>query len=209
MGRYIGPVCKLCRREGMKLFLKGDRCNMAKCPIETGRGAPGMHGVRRTKKASDYARQFREKQRLKRSYGLRDGQFRRVFKRSVKQRGITGDLLLQALEMRLDNLVYRFGFAPSRSAARQFVLHKHILVNSRRADIPSMVLKAGDRIEVKDNQKSRDMAKRWLDASEEKPLSIWLVLDKAGFKAEVIRIPSMEEIKPFVDEQLVIELCSK
>ena len=208
MGRYVGPVCRICRREGMKLFLKGNRCNMSKCPIETGRAAPGMHGARRTK-MSDYARQFREKQRLRKFYGLQNGQFMRFFQKAVRSRGITGELLLQALEMRLDNLVYRFGFAQSRSAARQFVLHKHVLVNGRISDIPSMVLKAGDNVEVKDNKRSRDMAKRSLDASDGKSLSGWLTLDKARFQGEVLHIPAKEEIAPLVDEQLVVELCSK
>ena len=192
----------------MKLFLKGNRCNMSKCPIETGRTAPGMHGARRTK-MSDYARQFREKQRLRKFYGLQNGQFMRFFQKAVRSRGITGELLLQALEMRLDNLVYRFGFAQSRSAARQFVLHKHILVNGRISDIPSMVLKAGDNVEVNDNKKSRNMATRSLDASEEKSLSGWLALDKAKMQGEVLHIPAREEIAPLVDEQLVVELCSK
>lgn len=209
MGRYTGPVCRRCRREGMKLFLKGDRCNMAKCAIERGRPAPGMHAAYRRAKQTDYARQFREKQRLKRSYGLREGQFMVCFRKSAKRRGITGDVLLQTLEMRLDNLVYRFGFAPSRRAARQFVLHKHVLVNGRRADVPSMVLRAGDSIQVKELKRSRDSAKRWLEASEGKPLASWLVLDRAAFKGDVLHIPSREEIAPAFDEQLVIELCSK
>ena len=208
MGRYVGPVCRICRREGMKLFLKGSRCNMSKCPVEAGRAAPGIHGARRTK-MSDYARQFREKQRLRKFYGLQNGQFMRFFQKAVRSRGITGELLLQALEMRLDNLVYRFGFAQSRSAARQFVLHKHILVNGRISDIPSMVLKAGDNVEVNDNKKSRNMATRSLDASEEKSLSGWLALDKAKMQGEVLHIPAREEIAPLVDEQLVVELCSK
>lgn len=208
MGHYSGPVCRLCRREGMKLFLKGDRCNMAKCPIDTGRPAPGMHGAKRLK-PSDYARQFREKQRLKRHFGLRDGQFRVFFHRALQRRGITGDYLLQMLEMRLDNLVYRLGFAPSRSASRQFVLHRHILVNGRNANIPSMILKAGDRVEVKDRKKSREAAKRCLEAMEGKPLSPWLGLDRKNFKGEILHIPTRDEIAPLVNEQLVVELCSK
>ena len=143
MGRYTGPACRLCRREGMKLFLKGDRCYMAKCPIETGRPAPGMHGQRRSK-TSDYGVQLREKQKLRRMYGMQEGQFRLFFERALKSRGVTGEKLLQSLELRLDNVVYRLGFAPSRRAARQFVLHGHVAVNSRKATIPSMILKAGD-----------------------------------------------------------------
>ncbi len=208
MGRYNGPACRLCRREGMKLFLKGDRCTMAKCPIEIGRAVPGMHGMRRGK-ASDFARQFREKQRLRRYYGLQDGQFRLVFSRAAQVRGITGETMLQMLEMRLDNLVFRFGMAPSRRAARQFVLHGHVTVNGRRADIPSMILKAGNRVQVRDRKESREQAKRWLDAREGKTLSPWLALDRPSFTGEVQRVPTRDEISPFVNEQLVVELCSK
>lgn len=208
MGRYHGPVCRLCRREGLKLFLKGDRCNMAKCPIDTGRPAPGMHGVRRSK-TSDYGRQFREKQRLQRFYGLRDGQFRLLFSRAAHQRGITGETLLQMLELRLDNLVYRFGFCPSRRLARQFVRHQHLTVNGRRADVPSMILKPGDRVAVKDRKQSRALAKKWLEANEGKVLSPWLAVDRENCSAEVLRQPTRAEIGPFVDEQLVVELCSK
>lgn len=208
MGRYLGPVCRLCRREGMKLFLKGDRCNMAKCPIDTGRPAPGMHGTSRSK-PSDYCRQLREKQRLKRHFGLRDNQFGVFFQRALRRRGITGDYLLQMLEMRLDTLVQRLGFAPSRRAARQFVLHRHVNVNGHIANIPSMVLKAGDRLEVRDRKISREAAKRALDAAEGKTLSPWLALDRAGFKGEVLHVPTREEMQPLVNEQLVVELCSK
>lgn len=207
MGRYNGPVCRFCRREGMKLFLKGDRCNMAKCPIDTGRPAPGMHGARRTK-LSDYARQLREKQRLMRHFGLRDGQFRVFFQRALKRHEVTGDSLLQMLEMRLDNMVYCLGFASSRQAARQFVLHRHVMVNGRKASIPSMILKAGDRVEVKDRKKSREAAKRCLEAAEGKTLSPWLELDRKNFRGEIIRVPTRDEMAPLVNEQLIVELCS-
>lgn len=192
----------------MKLFLKGDRCNMAKCPIDTGRPAPGMHGARRSK-PSDYCRQLREKQRLKRHFGLRDGQFSVFFQRALRRRGITGDYLLQALEMRLDNLVYRLGFASSRRAARQLVLHRHILVNGRNATIPSMVLKGGDKVSVKDRKGSREYAKRCLDANEGKTLFPWLALDRGSFSGEILRVPTREEMQPLVNEQLIVELCSK
>ncbi|MBI2441992.1 MAG: 30S ribosomal protein S4 [Lentisphaerae bacterium] len=208
MGRYTGPACRLCRREGLKLFLKGDRCNMAKCPIDTGRPPPGMHGVRRTK-ASDYARQFREKQRLQRYYGLQDEQLRLFFARAAQQPGITGETLLRLLELRLDNLVYRFGFSPSRRAARQFVRHQHLSVNGHRASVPSMILKPGDRVAVKDRKHSRALAKKWLEANEGKTLSPWLQLDRENYVGEVLREPTRAEIGPFVNEQLVVELCSK
>lgn len=209
MGRYTGPACRWCRREGMKLLLKGDRCNMAKCPVERGRSAPGIHGGYRRAKQTDYARQFREKQRLKRSYGLQEGQFMRSFDKVAKKKGVTGELLLQELEMRLDNIVYRLGFAPSRRAARQFVLHKHVMVNGRRAEVPSMILQAGDNVHVRERKKSRDIAKRWLEATEGKTVVSWLALNGAAFEGKVSHIPSREDISPAVDEQLVIELCSK
>lgn len=193
----------------MKLFLKGERCNMAKCPIETGRKEPGMHGEKRTKKLSDFGRQFREKQRLRRFYGLQDNQFRIFFRKAAMQRGITGETLLQMLEMRLDNLVYRVGFTRSRRAARQFVLHRHVQVNRKRADVPSMILKPGDHIDVKDRKISRDLAKKSLDAVEGKSVSPWLLVDRDNFHAEIMHLPAREEIAPLVDEQLVVELCSK
>lgn len=206
MGRYTGPACRLCRREGIKLFLKGDRCQMAKCPIDR-RPAPGMHGARPSKK-SDYGVQLREKQRLRRFYGLQEGQFRLFFQRALRKRGVTGEMLLQLLEMRLDNLVYRLGFAASRRAARQLVLHSHVTVNGRRANVASMILKAGDRIEVKGRKQSQDAVRKVLEkkAGEASP---WLTLDKDALKGEVLRVPTREEIGPFVNEQLVVELYSK
>jgi small subunit ribosomal protein S4 len=181
---------------------------MAKCPIETGRNAPGMHGEKRTK-LSDYGRQFREKQRLKRFYGLQDAQLRLFYQKAAQRRGITGETLLQMLEMRLDNIVYRLGFMRSRRAARQFVLHKHVRVNGKRADIPSMILKVGDQIDVKENEKSRALAKKSLEATEGGTISPWLSLDRAKFHAVILHLPTKEEIAPLVDEQLVVELCSK
>ncbi len=208
MGRYTEAVCRLCRRENTKLFLKGDRCNMAKCPIETGRGIPGMHAAKRIK-LSDYGKQFREKQRLKRIYGLREGQFRVFFERAHKARGNTGEMLLQSLEMRLDNLAFRLGMALSRRAARQMVLHQHILVNGHKAYTPSMVLKAGDAILVKDSPKSRAQAGKALEATESRQQCAWLSVDRKGFSGVVLHVPTREEIAPVVDEQLVVELCSK
>lgn len=207
MGRYTGPACRLCRREGMKLFLKGDRCRMAKCPIETGRPAPGMHGARPSKK-TDYCVQLREKQRLRRSYGLREGQFKLFFERAASKRGVTGEMLLQLLEMRLDNLAYRLGFGASRRAARQLVLHGHFTVNGRRADVPSMTLKVGDKIEVKGRKQSQEAVKRVVEAKG-REVSSWLLLDKDALKGEVVRIPTREEIAPLVNEQLIVELYSK
>lgn len=208
MGRYTGASCRVCRREGLKLFLKGDRCYMAKCAIEQGHPAPGVHGMRRSK-LSDYGVQLREKQKLRRMYGLQEEQFRFLFERALKQRGITGEKLLQMLELRLDNLVYRFGFAPSRKAARQFVTHGHVEVNGRKADIPSMILKEGDVVKVRDRAQSREFAGRWLDTAESRGIAVWLALDKPAFEGRVQRVPTREEIAPVVNEQLVVELYSK
>lgn len=208
MGRYTGPVCRLCRREGVKLFLKGDRCYMAKCPIETGRPAPGMHGARRSK-LSDYGVQLREKQKLRRMYGLQEGQFRNFFKRALKARGVTGEKLLQSLELRLDNIVYRAGFAPSRRAARQFVLHGHVAVNGRKVDVPSAVLRAGDKVEVRERKQSREYAQRFLEVALSRGLPSWIAVDKENLRCEVLRVPTRDDIQPIVQENLIVELYSK
>ena len=208
MGRYTGPACRRCRREGMKLFLKGNRCYTAKCAVEQGRPVPGAHGQRGSK-MTDYGLQLREKQRLRRFYGLQEGQFRNLFEQAARRKGMTGEALLQLLEMRLDNLVYRLGFATSRRAARQFVTQGHVSVNGRRATVPSMLMKQGVRIEAGTHPKSREFAKLALEATEGRGLSPWLTLDKENLKGEVLHVPSREEIAPFVKEQLVVELYSK
>ncbi len=209
MGRYTGPSCRLCRREGMKLFLKGSRCSMAKCPIERGRPAPGMHGQRRSRKPSDYGVQLREKQRLRRFYGLQENQFRLFFRRVAKRKGITGLMLLQMLETRLDNVVYRLGFAPSRATARQLVRHGHVLVDGHKTDIPSMILKEGSNVSIKERTSSKELAKRGLEAAEGRDVPAWLLRDPETLAGKVERIPDREEIAPIVDEQLVVELYSK
>lgn len=208
MGRYIGPSCKLCRREGQKLFLKGDRCYMAKCPIEQNAPRPGMHGQRRAK-LSDYGVQLREKQKLRRMYGLQEEQFRNMFERALQVRGITGEKLLQMLEMRLDNVVYRLGFAPSRKAARQFVTHGHVEVNGRKLDIPSAILKPGDVVRVRDRAQSRQYAATWMDTAESRGIVPWLKLNKQNFEGVIERIPERAEMNLDVKEQLVVELYSK
>lgn len=208
MGRYTGPVCKLCRREGMKLFLKGDRCFMSKCAIEQGKPIPGVHGQRRSKQ-SNYGQQLREKQKLRRQYGMQEQQFRNVFQRALHTRGITGEKLLQLLELRLDNIVYRLGFAPSRRAARQFITHGHIRINGRSANIPSMVVKEGDTVSVENKQNSRQYASQWMDNNESRGIVGWLTLDKANFSGRIAKIPSREELAPTVNEQLIVELYSK
>ena len=208
MGRYIGPACKRCRRLGLKLFLKGDRCYMAKCPIEQGHPIPGQHGARRPR-LKDYGVQLQEKQRLRTMYGMREGQFRLFFQRALRARGVTGEMLLQALEMRLDNVVYRMGLAPSRRAARQFVRHGHVRVNGVKVNVPSYKAKAGDVVQARDVKRSREFSKAHLDAAESRGWPVWLNVDKAEFKAEVLRVPTRDEIAPVVNEQLIVELYSK
>lgn len=209
MGRYIDASCRRCRREGMKLFLKGQRCYMSKCPIETGRPAPGVHGQRRGRKLSDYGVQLHEKQRLRSQFGMQEGQFRLFFKRALKKRGITGEQLLQMLESRLDNIVYRLGFAPSRRAARQMVIHSHLTVNGRRADRPSFLLKPGSVVAVKDRPRVREEITRNIEAAETRPLAVWLARDSKALTGQYVRVPTREEIAPVVNEQLIVELYSK
>jgi len=211
MSRYTGPACRVCRRQGMKLFLKGERCYMAKCAIALERPVPGMHGASgaRKRKTSDYGLQLNEKQRLRKSYGLQETPFRLVFERASNRRGVTGEIMLQLLEMRLDNLVYRFGFASSRRAARQFVKHSHVHVNGKRADIPSMVLKAGDVVSVKSKANSKELAKQCLEKTANRELVAWLSLDKENLSGAILHVPSRNEIAPTINEQLIVELYSK
>ena len=209
MGRYTGPVCRQCRREGQKLFLKGARCYRAKCPIDQGTGIPGMHVARRARKMSEYGEQLRQKQSLRRQYGMGELQFHRFFEEALRRKGVTGELLLQLLEMRLDNVVYRLGFAPSRRAARQYVLHGHVTVNGRKASVPSMVLSQGDVVAVKDKPKSKDFAKTALEAATQAQMPAWIQLDRNELKGEVISVPTREQIAPIVDEQAIVELYSR
>ena len=209
MGRYIGPACRQCRREGKKLFLKGARCYMAKCPIEQGHPAPGMHVARRARKLSEYAEQLRQKQTLRHQFGMQEGQFHRFYEAALRRQGVTGEVLLQMCETRLDNVVYRLGFAPSRRAARQFVRHNHVAVNGHTTNIPSMEMKVGDVVEVRDRPRSRDMATRSLEAATTQQMPSWLSLDRQAFRAEVLSIPTREQIAPIVDEQAIVELYSR
>jgi len=209
MGRYTGPACRLCRRDGTKLFLKGARCYMAKCPIDQGHPPPGVHGMRRSRKMSEYGQQLREKQKLRRQYGMQEGQFRRFFSHALRQQGVTGELLLQMLETRLDNVIYRLGFASSRRAARQLVLHKHVAINGHTANVPSMVLKVGDVIEVRERPRSRDLATRSIEAATNQQMPSWLAVDPKAFRGEVLSIPTREEIAPVVEEQSIVELYSR
>lgn len=208
MARYKGSVCRLCRREGMKLFLKGERCYKEKCAFDRRNYAPGQHGQRR-KKMSDYGLQLREKQKVRRIYGILEKQFRGYFKKAEKQRGITGENLLQLLEKRFDNMIYRFGFANSRNEARQLVKHGHFTVNGGKVNIPSYLVKVNDVIEV--NQKSRDITKitEALEAVERRGVPNWLELDKKKMRGVVNSLPAREDIVFPIQEQLIVELYSK
>ena len=209
MGRYTGPSCRLCRRAGAKLFLKGARCYMSKCAIDQGHPAPGVHGMRRSRKASEYGHQLREKQKLRQQYGLQEGQFRRFYEQALRTKGVTGENLLQRLELRLDNVIYRMGLAVSRQNARQFVLHKHVAVNGRTANVPSIVLRVGDVVTVRDRPRSRDQATRAIEAATARQMPAWITVDPKAFRGEVLSIPTREEIAPVVEEQAIVELYSR
>ena len=209
MARYRGSLCRLCRSEGLKLFLKGDRCYSDKCAFDRRGYAPGEHGQQLRRKRTDYGVQLREKQKLKRMYGILEKQFRGYFDRADKQKGITGTNLLVFLERRLDNMVYRLGLANSRNEARQLIRHNHFLVNDKRVNVPSYIVKAGDKIQVR--QKSRTIG-RILEAVEtvaRRGVPQWLELDKDNFTGVVVRLPSREELTMPIQEQLVVELYSK
>ncbi|HEX9756752.1 MAG TPA: 30S ribosomal protein S4 [Nitrospiria bacterium] len=208
MARYVGPLCRLCRREGAKLFLKGARCFTEKCGIERRDQPPGQHGQGR-QKVSEYQKQLREKQKLKRIYGLLERQFRGYFHRAERIKGITGDNLLQLLERRLDSAVYRIGFASSRGEARGLINHGHFLVNGKKVDIPSFLLKEGDRIQVKEKSKNLERIKASLLGVENRGISPWLELNKTEFSGLFLNVPSKEEIELPVNEQLVVELYSR
>ena len=210
--RYTGPSCRQCRREGTKLFLKGTKCFTEKCPVERRPYAPGQHGQSgggRRKKASEYAHQLREKQKVKRIYGVAERPFRNLFEKAAHQPGITGENLLVALESRLDNIVYRMGFAASRKAARQIIRHRHIEINGRSVDIPSYLVQPGEEVRVR--MKSREQASIMaaMDQSARgAPLS-WIAVDRASFSGRMLERPSRPNIPIAAQEQLVVELYSK
>jgi small subunit ribosomal protein S4 len=208
VAKYRGPVCRLCRREGVKLFLKGIRCMTEKCAIERRSYPPGQHGQGR-QRISEYSSQLREKQKLKRIYGLQEGQFRNVFGKAERRKGITGEHLLKLLECRLDNVVYRLGFAASRKQARQLVNHGHILVKGRKTDVPAYIVKVGDVIEVRQRSREIPAIQAALEAVDGRGMPAWLSLDRATFKGTVQGIPTKEEIALPVNEQMVVELYSR
>lgn len=209
MARYVGPVCRLCRREGMKLFLKGERCYGEKCAIERRNVPPGQHGKGRKAKLQGYGLQLREKQRVKRMYGVLERQFRRYFKEADRRKGITGETLLQLLESRLDNVVYRLGFATSRSQARQLVRHGHFLVNGRRADIPSFSLRAGDQVTVKAKSVKNPSIQYAMEEVKGRGIPEWLELDVDERAGRYTAVPTKEQLNLPVQEQLIVELYSK
>ena len=206
--RLIQPVCRLCRREGMKLFLKGIRCSGDKCAIERRNQPPGQHGRRRPK-LSDYGIQMREKQKTKRIYGMAERQFHVFFKRASRAPGATGQKLIELLERRLDNVVYRLNWVSSRNEARQFVLHNHVLVNSRPVNIPSFLVKMGDKIELRKNEDSIKRVKATLEMLQDRPAAEWLRLDPQTLIAEVLRLPTKPDAGLPVEESLIVELYSK
>jgi small subunit ribosomal protein S4 len=211
MARHTGPVCRLCRREGQKLFLKGKRCSTEKCAIERRNYPPGQHGMARLRRrrVSEYANQLREKQKVRRIYGLQEAQFRNVFKQASGEQGITGDNLIVALETRLDNIVYRLGFAPSRKAARQLVRHRHILVDGRIVDIASFLVKPGMEISVKPASREMPLVKESVEARDGNGLLNWLSVDYKKLSGQMIEKPSRADIPLAVQEQLIVELYSK
>ncbi len=210
MARYIGPSCRQCRREGMKLFLKGERCHSEKCAIEKRNFPPGQHGKDRKPKIVGYGLQLREKQKARRYYGLLEQQFRNLFQKAAAMKGITGENALNMLERRLDNTIYRMGFGTSRAQARQVVRHGHIQVNGRKVNIPSFSVKPGDLIEVRERSKNNQTVLSARDATAHAPSPNWLEVDREGLKARVIGQPKREDLVQIqLNEQLIVELYSK
>jgi small subunit ribosomal protein S4 len=208
LARYTDSVCRLCRREGLKLFLKGERCYTDKCAIERRNYPPGEHGQGRPK-FSEYALQLREKQKVKRLYRVLEGQFRRYFQMAERSRGITGEILLQLLERRLDNMVYRMGFATSRAEARQLVRHGHFLVNGRKVNIPSALLDVGDVVAVRESSRTVGRVQEALAQAEHRGAPDWLEVNREGFTAHVKALPKRAELTMPINEKLIVELYSK
>ena len=212
MARYIGPVCKLCRREGEKLFLKGQRCFTPKCSFERRGYPPGEHGRDaqwRRRRVSDYSRQLREKQKTRRIYGVTERQFRRYYRTAVKQRGLTGENLLKMLERRLDNVVFRLGYSESRAHARMLVTHGHFNVNGRRTDVPSMLVQPGDSIDVREGSQKRTFFKGLADLAEPKTIPAWLERDLSVLSGKMLVAPERTDIDASLNDQLIVEYYSR
>ncbi len=208
MARYSGAVCRLCRREGMKLFLKGERCFKEKCAVERRTYPPGQHGKRRNK-MQPYGLQLREKQKVRRVYGVLEAQFRRYFAEASRQKGVTGENLLRLLEQRLDNVVYSLGFASSRSQARQLVRHGHVVVNGRRVDIPAFEVAPGMTVALKEGMRANTLVNEALETAQGRGVPPWLELDAATYSGKVLSLPSREDIRLPIQEQLIVELYSR
>lgn len=208
MARYKGPVCRLCRREGVKLYLKGDRCYTNKCAIERRPYAPGQHGRRRVK-LSDYGLQLREKQKARRIYGVLERQFRKYYEEAARKRGVTGEVLLQILESRLDNVVFRLGFADSRAQARQIVRHGHVAVNGKKVNIPSYRVSEGDVVSIREKSKDSPLLKEIAAKLEDHTVPEWLELDVQNLSGRVVRLPRRDEIDIPVEEHLIVERYSR
>lgn len=209
MARYTNSLCRLCRRENLKLYLKGDRCYGDKCAFERRAYAPGQHGQRRGGKVSDYRIQLREKQKVKRIYGVLEKQFRGYYYRADKQKGITGTTLLMLLESRLDNVIYRMGFAVSRNQARQLVRHNHFLVNNRKVNIPSYRVKPGDVIEIKEKSRKVPQLMEAMETVVRRGVPEWMEVDKGQFRGTLKALPNREDLTMPIQEQLIVELYSK
>ena len=208
MARYTGPSCRICRREGQKLFLKGERCYSKKCAIDRRAYAPGQHGQGR-KKVSEYGKQLRTKQHARRYYGVLEGQFHHYFEMAEKMPGVTGENLLRILESRLDNVIYRLGFASSRAEARQLVLHAHFTVNGRKVNIPSYLTKVGQVIAVKDSSRQNEKIKSIIEANSARPVPKWMDLNRETLEAKIVAQPNREDIDLPIEETLIVELYSK
>lgn len=208
MARYTGPVCRLCRREGEKLFLKGTKCQTEKCPIARRDYAPGQHRKLKAK-LSDYGLQLREKQKVKRMYGLLERQFRKYFNIAAKTKGITGKVLLQLLERRLDNVIFRLGLGASRSESRQLVRHNFVYINSKRVNIPSFLVNKSDSVELKTKEKSLIAIRENLELTKQREVPGWLEFNRDKLEAKVLRLPEKEDIQQPIQEQLIVELYSK
>jgi small subunit ribosomal protein S4 len=209
VARYRDALCRICRRQSEKLFLKGDRCLTEKCAVERRKYAPGQHGQSHKGKLSDYGIQLMEKQKAKKTYGVLERQFRKFFHSAEKQRGSTGEALLQMLERRFDNVVYRMGFAVNRREARQLINHGHFAVNGRKVSIPSYIIKIGDIVEVKESSKEVKTITENISKIEHKRLPSWIQVDASNFKGKILHIPSTDEMQLPIQEQLIVELYSK
>jgi len=209
LARYTDPVCRLCRREGIKLFLKGTKCFSDKCPIEKRNFAPGQHGKDRKTKVVGYGLQLREKQKTKRIYFTQESQFRNYFEKAARTKGVTGEMLLQQLERRLDNVVLRLGFAISRRQARQLVRHGHVQVDGRKVNIPSYQVSVGEEIAIREGSRKLPILELAKDFSSHQPVPTWLEIDRDNLKGKILSLPKREEIQLPVNEQLIVELYSK